>query len=205
MYTVFINEKPLILAANPTLFDKDTKIINFEEKDSIFDEIQFLLNETSLQSICIHHREIKLLWKSFKNTFKIIKAAGGLVQNNQKETLFIKRFGLWDLPKGKIEKGENKKATALREVEEECNIFNLEITKSLPTTYHIYYSKKEKPILKIVYWYAMTCKNKTHNLIPQIEEGIEEVVWKNDIETQKALTNTYKNIQLLFSQNSPFN
>jgi len=35
-------------------------------------------------------------------------------------------------------------------------------------------------------------------LKPQIEEGIEEVVFKNQLSTIQALDNTYENIKLLF-------
>jgi len=35
-------------------------------------------------------------------------------------------------------------------------------------------------------------------LIPQLEEDITEVVFKNEQETKEALENTYGNIKLLF-------
>ncbi len=198
MYTIFVNERPLVLTNQPLRLDKDTKIIKFEKIDSFFEQTLHLLNQNIESSICIYHIDLDFLWNYFQNHYKVIEAAGGLVKNHLNEVLFIKRFGLWDLPKGKIEKGENKKETALREVEEECNIFGLKIIKPLNTTYHIYYTKKGKAILKIVYWYEMVCKNEIYHLNPQIEEGIEEVVWKNTIEIEKALKNTYQNIKLLF-------
>ena len=70
------------------------------------------------------------------------------------------------------------------------------IKESLETTYHIF-EKKEKIILKITYWYLM---NTTYSgtLTPQLEEGIDEVIFKNNDETTKALENTYENIKLLF-------
>ncbi|MFH1296320.1 MAG: NUDIX domain-containing protein [Bacteroidota bacterium] len=46
--------------------------------------------------------DYKLLKKDFKSLFTIVKAAGGLVRNEQGEVLFIHRKGRWDLPKGKI-------------------------------------------------------------------------------------------------------
>ena len=52
----------------------------------------------------------------------LIEAAGGLVINRKGEYLFIYRNDKWDLPKGKLEKGERKRQGAVREVEEECGI-----------------------------------------------------------------------------------
>ncbi len=202
MYTVFVNEKPLIFARQPFQPDKDNKIIKFEKTGLFFETVLDLLNQNSKSGICIYHEDLDIVWKHFKNTFKTIEAAGGLVKNPSDEVLFIKRFGVWDLPKGKIEKGESREKAALREVEEECHVFGLNILNPLTTTYHIYYNKKQKPILKIVYWYEILCKNEQHRLIPQTEEGIEEVVWKNSVEIQKALKNTYQNIRLLFQKYS---
>ena len=45
--------------------------------------------------------------------------------------LFIYRFNKWDLPKGKLNKGEKKQDCAIREVEEECGICNLQIEMRL--------------------------------------------------------------------------
>ena len=36
--------------------------------------------------------------------FPLVQAAGGLVENKNKQFLFICRNNKWDLPKGKIEK-----------------------------------------------------------------------------------------------------
>ena len=58
----------------------------------------------------------------FQATFKVIEAAGGMVQNEPNEILFIFRHDKWDLPKGKIEEEKAKKWLALREVKEECGI-----------------------------------------------------------------------------------
>ncbi|MFV0531218.1 MAG: NUDIX hydrolase [Flavobacteriales bacterium] len=200
MYTVFINEKTLILTYHPFQFDKDTKIIAFKKTDFFFKSILDLLNQKKNYSICVYYNDLDFLWNNFQNTFKTIEAAGGVVKNRLGQILFIKRLGVWDLPKGKIEKNESCEEAAIREVEEECHIFGLKILKPLPTTYHIYYDKNQKPVLKIVYWYEMLCEEEYQHLIPQIEEDIEEVVWKDSAEIQSALKNTYQNIKLLFKE-----
>jgi len=70
------------------------------------------------------------------------------------------------------------------------------IENKLETTYHIF-ERKGKIIFKITYWFLMTT-NYNGLLKPQIDEGIEKVVFKNQLSTKKALTNTYENIKLLF-------
>jgi len=105
--------------------------------------------------------------------------------------LFIHRMGMWDLPKGKIEKGEAFKEGALREVEEECNV-RVEIVDKVCTTWHTY-TKGEKSILKKTVWYHMNCLDDS-NKKPQIDEGIDEVRWMNENETNVALYNSYKSI-----------
>jgi 8-oxo-dGTP pyrophosphatase MutT (NUDIX family) len=99
------------------------------------------------------------------------------------------------LPKGRIEKGETVKETAIREVEEECGIFNLKLIKPLLTTYHVYFQNGMK--LKETFWFVMT-SDFTGELTPQLEEGITEVVFKNKAAIAKALKNSYKNIELVY-------
>ena len=109
----------------------------------------------------------------------------------------IYRFDTWDLPKGKIEKGEGKKEAAIREVEEECGISGLTIENKLQKTYHIF-QRNEREILKITHWYKMKTDFEGE-LTPQLEEGITEVVFKNKEQTKMALENSYENIRLLFN------
>ena len=79
----------------------------------------------------------------FFKDHKAISAAGGIVEREE-ELLFIRRHGLWDLPKGKIEKGESIEEAAIREVEEECGIQGITIKEELIETYHTYEVGKKK-------------------------------------------------------------
>ena len=132
------------------------------------------------------------MWNDLLLHFKLINAAGGVVKNNKGEILFIFRMGKWDLPKGKIEKGESIEKAAIREVEEECGIGKIKITGKLNPTYHVY-ELKGKEIIKKTYWFSMKTSD---NSIPkaQLEENISEVCWikKKDIKT--LLKNTYPSI-----------
>lgn len=195
MYKVFINEKKLILSSEP---QNSLKTMNYDGTHS-FDFAIDLLENTASQGLNIYHNNIDELWSDFGNYFKKIDAAGGIVCNTENKILFIHRLGKWDLPKGKIEPGESREVAAVREVEEECGIFNLVLEDFINSTYHVYTEKDGKKILKTTYWFAMFYPG-TETPKPQIEEGINEVSWKDEeeIETQ-ILPSTFQNIKLILN------
>ena len=193
MYTIFSHDIPIYLTDN--LKNKSENNFFRYNKDAISSILKKTQNG-EFDAIFLYHPDIKGLWKNFKNYFKIEKAAGGFIKNEKDETLFIFRLNRWDLPKGKIEKGESKKQAAIREVKEECGLKDVIIEKKLPTTYHIFL-RNGRETLKITQWYLMKTDFKG-TLVPQIEEDIIAVVFKNEVDTEKALRNTYGNIKLLF-------
>lgn len=147
-------------------------VVNFEQSGSYEKTMVSFLNNKKSKRLIIHSNNIKKLKKSFFSLFKTIDAAGGFVLNNNQELLVIKRFGVWDLPKGKVEKNETIKEAAIREVEEETGV-TASITHSKPLkTYHLHH-RKEKMILKTTCWYAMK-SIKSNDLKPQSEEDIED-------------------------------
>jgi len=190
MYTIFKDDSSIILTDN--LKKSDNIHFFYFNKVNLKDLLNMIKNKTL--HIVLYDADLDMMWNNFLKNFKVIEAAGGVVRNNENETLFIYRLGKWDLPKGKIEKGELKKEAAIREVEEECGVFDLKLGDFIIKTYHIYEYKNEQ-ILKISHWYKM--KSSTKLLKPQIEEDITEVVWKNKEQIQLALNNTYPNIKLL--------
>ena len=193
MYKVFVNDTPIIITSSSK---KENIFPVYNFKNVLIDEILHKLNNKELQGVNLYSTDLENDWKYFLTNMKLIPAAGGLVLNPKKEVLFIFRNGVWDLPKGWIEKGETIETAAIREVEEECGISNLQLIKPLITTYHIYFHKGVK--LKQTYWYLMT-SNYSEKLTPQLEEGITEVVFKNKTAIKTALKNTYANIQLVYN------
>ncbi len=114
-----------------------------------------------------------LTFNEFTQEYTMIQAAGGLVFNKENQLLTIKRNGLWDLPKGKIEKHEDQRAAALREVMEETGINMINIADKIGETFHAYY-EDEAILLKVTHWYKMN-NSGNNTLKPQTEEGISEV------------------------------
>lgn len=193
MYKVFVNDCPIILTENKNI-STNHQTVNFNEVDVV--DIVDQLFSSEINGVYIICEDLNSCWTEFKSFFKIQKAAGGKVFNSLNEVLFIYRFNRWDLPKGKIEKGESIEECAVREVEEECGVSDLKIIENLETTYHIF-KRKGKTIFKISYWYLMETSF-NGKLIPQFEEGIEIAEFKNKDEINSALLNTYETIKLLF-------
>ena len=112
-----------------------------------------------------------------------------MVKNENGDYLFIFRNKKWDLPKGKVEKGEQVKTAAIREVEEECGV-KIEKRKTiLSKTYHIYELNGEV-ILKRTSWFPMKVKG-IPKLIPQKEEGISTASWVSPQGIKIKMKNTY--------------
>lgn len=122
---------------------------------------------------------------------KII-AAGGIVENPQNEILLIFRRGKWDLPKGKLDKGETIEACAIREVEEETGVRSIILGELIDVTVHHYF-EKGREFEKETYWYAMKVTEE-QNLVPQTEEDIEDIRWVKENELSGYLSNTFNNI-----------
>lgn len=125
---------------------------------------------------------------------KII-AAGGLVTNEHNELLMIFRRGKWDLPKGKLDEGETIEECAVREVEEETGIGNVELGKLIGLTFHEYYDKWiSDNAIKETHWFEMKVKG-SPTPTPQAEEHIEKIIWANDAAIKECLQNSYPNIE----------
>ncbi len=181
MYKIYINDTPIFLMnteeqRNMLPLVKNILTVKYLGKSKyLLNYIDMLEKTKKFDSIVIYSEDYETLVDDFKGLYKIIEAAGGVVFNEHNEILVIYRLGYWDLPKGKIDKGENPEAAALREVEEETGINQIELGPLLTETYHTYKNGKGKRILKRTYWYEM--KTRDQKLIPQREENIEIAEW----------------------------
>ena len=193
MYKVFVNEKKLTLSKYPEDIEKNLRFEGFATLEIAVD----LLENTSCPEMNVYGENIEEIWEDFTHMFKVIEAAGGLVKNKNNELLFIRRMGKWDLPKGKIEKGESLEQAALREVEEETGLKELILEEFLNNTFHIYTERNGEKILKTTYWFKMTYVGNSQP-IPQKEEGISEVSWKNEeMIKNEVMRMTFENIRLI--------
>lgn len=198
MYKVFINDT-VIYFTNDVDFSNNS--FNHLKMNFFHESLGLLLYELISREeidcgVIIYVDDLESVFNQFKENFKLVKAAGGVVKNEEDKTLFIHRLGKWDLPKGKMEKGEKIEETAIREVEEECGITGLRLGKPLNDTFHMYRTKNNI-VLKQTHWFEMTTSF-NGKLTPQTEEGITDVEWlsNNDIQ-EKALKNTYSSIATL--------
>ncbi len=173
----------LILNTNADLF---SQIVTFLDKQ----ENPFLCKI----SFVVENK--KAFKKDLSKNFEIIKASGGIVVNDDK-ILMIFRRGKWDLPKGKIDKGEKAKAAAVREVAEECNL-PTQIQEKLCTTWHHYWVGG-KIVLKKTKWYVMTTAN-PQQARPQAEEDIEKILWISPEEIKNLLSNSFLSIEFVVHQ-----
>ena len=190
MYKVFIQNTAVIFVKSPTGFMAD-RIVYHEGFDFIeLHENMKTIHPNGLEILCDRP---KRAWKAFKSQFKIIKAGGGVVLNENDEILFIYRLDKWDLPKGKLDEGESIKQCAVREVEEECNLKRLELKQKICTTFHSYTGSKNY-LIKKSYWYLMRVKGK-QELIPQTEENITDVRWFDPNNLEEVKANTYEAIK----------
>ena len=213
MKRIFINDIPVLfknldnsklkVENYDTLIDGSSGIIHTKLRarvliyDALPDSIDSLLKlmtEKKLKktySVTFTLKNNKEVIKYLKKKFKVIKAAGGIVQNNENKILFIYRLGKWDLPKGKKDKGEKIKDCAVREVEEETNT-KVKIIKRNCTTWHTY-TRYKKFILKKTVWYKMKCIDDS-KMKGQKKEKIEKVRWMENKIINEILINSYKSL-----------
>ena len=151
---------------------------------------------TNLLSLLISPTDYEGIKEYLQSKFKIVKAAGGLIRKKDK-FLMIYRMKKWDLPKGKKEKLEKYKQTAVREVEEECNV-TVKLGKKVCTTWHTY-TMNNRAVLKKTKWYLMEVVDDS-KMRPEPSEDIEETRWMNPKEVYHALEDSYKSISYVFER-----
>jgi ADP-ribose pyrophosphatase YjhB (NUDIX family) len=198
-YIVFLNQRivtiqeDIKIPGNPS----EEMTIDFTDKPALLKGYeQFCDNSDCLYLTINAAGKFAEACAAFNSFFKRIEASGGIVRNRKHEYLFIKRLGVWDLPKGKLHKKEPFEKGALREVKEETGLKGHFITKRLPSTFHIYTDRKGIEVLKETYWFEMMC-NYDQKLIPQSEEDITEVRWFSSGDLNIPMQNTYASLRQL--------
>ena len=204
-YKIFINGKVLFLTQNPAeiseiLSTENQYIIQpYKDKKRLAALFEILLGQINHSSMIIYHSNMEKLKEAIFSKFDYMEAAGGVVRNESGKILLIHRRGFWDLPKGKKEKNEKIKKTAIREVEEETGVGNLTVIDAVnypnltnECTYHCY-PLDDAYILKASYWYNMET-DFNGKLKPQADEDIEQAIWVDESELDDYYPMMYESI-----------
>ena len=197
-YKIYYNDRFIVLSSKITKsFEKnDGLFLKYGKKNELIEIIRAFEKFTHIQSLYLFSDNEEDLLDTIKSCYTIVEAAGGVVKRADGKMLAIFRQGKWDLPKGKIEKGEFYKQAALREVQEECGLVKVDVGKKIGDTYHIY-EHKGNTVLKRTVWYEMQL---TANETPvvQKEEDITDYLWFDYQNAGDIMKNTYESLKDLF-------
>lgn len=194
---IYFGDKPLFLcdAVDETLqpyVHHDDAVFIDELNSHTVKSMIHEMEQPEIHAGVFYHPDLGELKKAFYKKFTIVIAAGGLVLNEKKKILMIFRRGKWDLPKGKLDKGETLEECAVREVEEETGLQQVKLLSPLVITYHTYH-EGARFILKESHWYNMKVSGE-QNLVPQTEEGIHEIKWVTNKEAQNLFQECYPSV-----------
>jgi 8-oxo-dGTP pyrophosphatase MutT (NUDIX family) len=194
---IYFNDKPLFLCS---AIDKTTEPFIHHDDAVFIDEfnahtIKTIVHE--MQQPNVHagvflHPDLTELKKALFKKFIVIQAAGGLITNDNDHILMIFRRSKWDLPKGKLDKGETLEDCAVREVKEETGLKNVVLISPLTITWHTYH-EGSKFILKESHWYRMKAGG-DQELVPQTEEDIHEIKWVKKADLEVYRKNSYPSV-----------
>ncbi len=145
-----------------------------------------------LGSMHVFGDDADALWRWFREGHRLVQAAGGAVQDQAGRLLAIHRLGRWDLPKGKVEPGEELEAAAVREVQEECGLQRLKVLRPLCETWHTYPRNGERH-LKCTHWFLME-GDAAEPLTAQAEEDIDAVRWVGPEDLVDLRSDTYASL-----------
>ena len=195
---IYYNDKPIILTTDREACINDNPVA---ETYHVFAGAELRSFEQALQDLerpgirgaIIEDVSEGALLAQLHAMYTPIDAAGGVVYNEQGAVLMIFRRGKWDLPKGKLDKGEKIDECALREVREETGLENLALGEKIGDTYHIYAQNNEQ-LLKQTAWYKMTGLS-TDKLRPQKEENIIEARWVSENDIAPFVAKTYEAVR----------
>ncbi len=194
-------ERRLIIICSPgeqALSDPNAVEFHFGENVNIHTLVAMFEASQSLSRIYIPTDNTGWMYRRVCAEFREVDAAGGLVSNRRGDYLLIQRSGLWDLPKGHREAGEDIRVTALREVQEETGVDQLELRDLICVTDHCYL-RDGVWHLKHTWWYDMLYTDPV-NLTPQREEDITRAAWVARSSLPPYLKNTYPSIQEVFRE-----
>lgn len=198
MHRIYFEKRCLTVCSPEEALLADPNAIQFHpaEGSGFKDLVDMFEASSSLNLICITSEDVEGTYRKVCHEFKEVNAAGGLVSNKRGDLLLIRRFGLWDLPKGHQEAGEDIAITAMREVQEETGVKELQLRDLICVTDHVYRRDGIRH-LKHTWWYDMLYTNPV-DLTPQNEEDISKAAWVAKSSLPPLLKDTYPSIIEVF-------
>lgn len=190
MYKVFIDQKPVVFIH----LDELSTVNNTVTAEEILTTLKWkthLKHVTLEDPLFVGCVDPKAVFKQVFKQYKKIKAAGGIVQR-ENTYLVITRKGLWDIPKGRMNKGESSEDACIREIMEECGIDGHRITAPLTETYHTMKWNGRRAI-KRTFWYKLEYDG-PEETYPETSEGITHAEWKTRDELLGIRENTFGSI-----------
>ncbi len=200
MYRIYIEKRCMIICSSNDQALSDPNAVQFNAWDNadLHTLVDVFKTTETIQKIYIPVEDIKAAYKKICSEFVEVNAGGGLVSNRRGDYLLIRRNGLWDLPKGHQENGEDLRTTALREVKEETGISGLKLGSLICITDHCYI-RNGLWHLKHTWWYEISYRE-PRGTTPQKEEDISKAAWVAKSSLPDFLTNTYPSISEVFHE-----
>ena len=200
MHKIYFEQRCIIICPpdDQSLADPNAVEFHYVGAPDIRKLVEMFRSSESLSHIYIPSEDTERTYRGLCSGFREVNAAGGLVSNRRGDYLLIRRNGLWDLPKGHQEPGEDIGVTALREVQEETGVLELEMRGLICVTDHCYF-RNGMWHLKHTWWYDMLYTNPV-DLTPQREEDITVAAWVARSSLPPYLKNTYPSIAEVFRE-----
>ena len=200
MHKIYFEKRCIIICSpdDQALGDPNAMVFHVGEHIDIHTLVLMFEASQELSRIYIPSGNSDKIYRRLCAEFKEVNAAGGLVSNRRGDYLLIRRNGLWDLPKGHQEDGEDIRLTAIREVREETGVDKLELREFICVTDHCYL-REGVWHLKHTWWYDMLYTDPV-DLTPQREEDISRAAWVARSSLPPFLKNTYPSIQEVFRE-----
>ena len=200
MHKIYFEKRCIIICSpdEQALSDPNAVEFHFGGSINIHTLVAMFEASASLSRIYIPTDDVAGMYRRVCAEFREVDAAGGLVSNRRGDYLLIQRSGLWDLPKGHRDPGEDIETTALREVREETGVDQLELRGLICVTDHCYL-RNGIWHLKHTWWYDMLYTDPV-DLTPQREEDIARAAWVARSSLPPFLKNTYPSILEVFRE-----
>lgn len=196
MYDIYWNQHRLVFAASPPDHPENWSLIlpYRGQARALHAVLDILEKRPEASQLCLHAPDIPALWADFSALFRQVPAAGGLVDNGRGEWLFIERNGYLDLPKGKLDEGEDFASAARREVLEETGLHSVVCDELAGITWHAYREKKVRCLKQTQWFYMSDPRGPLH---PQADEGITAIHWLRPADYLQSSIPRYPGIDAL--------